>query len=100
MEVVEWIEVIKNLGFPVAVAVAMGWFVLHQNRSHKEERKEMREATEQERKDVHASHKEERSRFMGDMKDDRRAFLDCLEKVADKVQEVADKVNILGHRGP
>lgn len=39
-------EVISNLGFPIAVCVALFWYLMKQNEAHREETEKLRQALE------------------------------------------------------
>ena len=39
-------EVISNLGFPIAVCIALFWYLMKQNEAHKEETEKLRQALE------------------------------------------------------
>lgn len=39
-------EVISNLGFPIAVCIALFWYLMKQNEAHREETEKLRQALE------------------------------------------------------
>lgn len=39
-------QIISNLGFPIAVCVALFWYLMKENEAHKEETEKLREALE------------------------------------------------------
>jgi preprotein translocase subunit YajC len=39
-------QIISNLGFPIAVCVALFWYLMRENDAHKEETEKLREALE------------------------------------------------------
>lgn len=44
MELSEIIQVISSLGFPIAMCIALFWYMIEQNKSHKEEMNALKDA--------------------------------------------------------
>lgn len=69
-DIVDWVQLISSVGFPIVACFGMGWYVKYQTDSYKEEVKEMRN-----------EHKEEIGKMSSALDKNTEAIIKLTEKL-------------------